>query len=111
MNIRIISYNYLISSERSSTRLHAPPGGVSSISFGDDTPSQTKKPAAASKVSNNIFGQDEDPKPSTAGVRRQSAQSAMGGSAMADIFAENKQPAAAGRVKQHPGGNSSLVIG
>ena len=76
-----------------------PPGGVSSISFGDDTPSNTKQPATAPRAANNIFGQEEDPKPNTAGVRRQQAQ------------VDNNQPAAGGRVKQQPGGNSSLVLG
>ena len=97
-----ISCHHFLISERPSTRLHAPPGGVSSISFGDDTPSNTKQPAAAARATNNIFGEQEDPKPSTSGVRRTPAQSAA---------IENNQPAAGGRVKQQPGGNSSLVLG
>ena len=114
--------------ERSSTRLFAPPGGKSSISFGDYTaPTHEPKTAYAQPVarenvnpqparnivkrgsqgqSSICFGDDSTP----AYVRPNSNQAPVSAAVQGNNGNNFQQPAY-GRVKQAPGGNSSFVLG
>ena len=106
--------------ERSSTRLHAPPGGKTSICFGEYDTSQNYPTKAAptsrrhqtgakSSMSDllsprNTEEEEEDEEIVKKMPTSNSAQ-------MAGIFSENVDPKPAVRVRQAPGGRSSLVLG
>jgi hypothetical protein len=83
--------------ERSSTRLHAPPGGKSSWSIGGDYNDEPVKPKAA------VVAAPVAVEP----VVHRASQSSMAGL----ISQQEQQPRAAVRVRQAPGGASSIVIG
>jgi hypothetical protein len=91
--------------ERSSTRLHAPPGGKSSFSIaGDYEPVKPKVAAPASVAAAPV---EPVVAPVAEPVFHRAAQSSMAGL----ISQEQGQPRAAVRVRQAPGGASSIVIG
>ena len=100
--------------ERSSTRLHAPPGGVSSISFGDYVPPHAQKQqAAVPQAVSRIVAPKVDPSAeSSFNMRKASLPSAMNGSTMTNTVSdENRAPVTGRRIQHPPGGRSSIVIG
>jgi hypothetical protein len=89
--------------ERSSTRLHAPPGGKSSWSIGGDYSEPVKPKAVPAPAPAPVAA------PAPAAVEpvvHRASQSSMAG-----IISQDQQPRAAVRVRQAPGGASSIVIG
>ena len=114
MFVEVITLILFTLVERSSTRLHAPPGGVSSICFGDYTPSNAQKqPAAISQPTSNKIAPKADPiSEGPAHMRKAYHQSSMGGGMMANLMGdENKAPVTGRRIQHPPGGRSSIVIG
>ena len=92
--------------ERSSTRLHAPPGGKSSWSIGGDYNDEPVKPKAA-VVAAPALAPVAVPAPvAVEPVVHRASQSSMAG-----LISQDQQPRAAVRVRQAPGGASSIVIG
>ena len=91
--------------ERSSTRLHAPPGGKSSFSIGGDY-EPVKKPVAAAPAP--VAAAAPAPVAAPAPAQPRAEQSSMG-----SILAQENAPVqrTAVRVRQAPGGASSIVIG
>jgi len=103
--------------ERSSTRLHAPPGGKSSFSIGGYPDEPVKKPVAAAPaaapaaVAAPVAAAAAAPVTAAAApapVSHRAEQSSMG-----SLLAQDAAPAqrTAVRVRQAPGGASSIVIG
>lgn len=106
---------YELDLARSSTRVHAPPGGASSISFGSpstpnemEQPPQKKKPEEQFQASNTNLGVSPQ-------VRRKSAHAMMSGSGVANIFGDDHTaPTSPGKgVRQAPGAalKSSFSLG
>ena len=93
--------------ERSSTRLHAPPGGKSSFSIGGDY-EPVKKPVAAAAPAPVAAAA---PAPVAAPAPAQQPRAEQ--SSMGSILAQENAPVqrTAVRVRQAPGGASSIVIG
>mmetsp|Transcript_15987 Transcript_15987/g.22032 ORF Transcript_15987/g.22032 Transcript_15987/m.22032 type:complete len:94 (+) Transcript_15987:64-345(+) len=81
---------------RPSTRLHAPPGGKSSISFGDDVRNDVKP-----LKTNTILLNSAPSAAAYAAAPEKSFQKEV----------TNAAPTTFRRVRQAPGGSSSLVIG
>lgn len=104
--------------ERSSTRLHAPPGGKTSISFGDYNtadnypPNPARKSAAPVKTSmSDLLSPRDDEKEEDKEIISKIIKPSNS-SQMADVMnSENAAPRSAVRVRQAPGGTSSLVLG
>ena len=103
--------------ERSSTRLHAPPGGKTSICFGDYDAStdtnrskpfvqSTKKTGSMSGILSHD-GHDSDEENETKVNRRPTNSSQM----TEAMNYESQKPQTSVRVRQAPGGQSSLVLG
>ena len=107
--------------ERSSTRLHAPPGGKTSICFGDYDSSQlyssksTPKPnqhqtALKPSMSDLLSSRSSEEEEDVDDVKKVVLKSTS--SQMDSIFSsENEAPKPNTRVRQAPGGKSSLVLG
>ena len=90
---------------RSSTRVHAPPGGASSISLGSSTaPNDAVQPAPRKKVEEIQLATDSNLGVSPQ-VRRKSAHAMMSGSGVANIFGDDHTaPISPGKgVRQAPG--------
>ena len=111
-------FNWCLScSDRSSTRLHAPPGGKTSICLGNSQPEDVVKPlrrgsASAASSNNNIFGNqqesEEELEKKRVAARRPSNSLGMSGVMHHD---ENEAPTTARRVRQAPGGTSTFTLG
>eukprot|EP00604_Paraphysomonas_vestita_P000827 CAMPEP_0174818572 /NCGR_PEP_ID=MMETSP1107-20130205/1307_1 /TAXON_ID=36770 /ORGANISM="Paraphysomonas vestita, Strain GFlagA" /LENGTH=143 /DNA_ID=CAMNT_0016030599 /DNA_START=55 /DNA_END=486 /DNA_ORIENTATION=+ len=132
--------------ERSSTRLHAPPGGKSSISFGDDTSSSssypTKRNTPQTQYSQQYQQQQNQQQTASYGKstpkntqvsmsdllsqnhnssydneeeerkkRNQQRGSTNSSQMTAAMNHENVMPKTSTRVRQAPGGRSTIVIG
>ena len=109
--------------ERSSTRLHAPPGGKTSISFGDySEPAKTTSARAtrgAQPPSSISFGADNVPPTASTGSKSLGSymqQAAPSVAAPVAPVTQQYTPASTisgngYRVRQQPGGTSSIVIG
>lgn len=122
---------------RSSTRLHAPPGGQSSICFGtygldapvvkptqrnninniyggdqviNDVAKPLRRPSTNSTNQNNIYGSDDETEAQL--KKRLEARRPSNSQGMSNVMSyEENQPPAARRVRQAPGGTSSLTLG
>jgi hypothetical protein len=105
--------------------LHAPPGGKTSISFGDDTttnypankstapyvPNNQKRSNQPTSMSNLLSQQGNDDECNT-NKKRSSQKSSNASSQMSECMnPENQMPRSSTRVRQAPGGTSTFVLG
>ena len=104
--------------ERSSTRLHAPPGGKSSMAgiFGGyEAPAPKADAKAAAGASTQVLVSQqytENVAPQRNGKAMSVAGHAMqSGSSMKDIMGTSDSAAAPARRRQAPGGNSTFTLG
>jgi hypothetical protein len=116
--------------ERSSTRLHAPPGGKSSICFGDSSAPSTSYPTNKSKDTyvpnqsyapqkknnqvsmSDLLSQSEEETEEEKRKRLAKRTNNSNSNQMTDAMNyENTKPRSSTRVRQAPGGTSSLVLG
>lgn len=96
--------------ERSSTRLHAPPGGKSSICFGSYEPEPVMKKAVLPAASVQV-APSENIEPAK-NCRTSAAGAAMqSGSSMKDAMGGGPDSAPVVRRRQAPGGNSTFTLG
>ena len=94
--------------ERSSTRLHAPPGGKSSICFGSYEPEPVARkavPAQVQAVPSENIEPAKNCRTSVAGAAMQS------GSSMKDAMGCGSDAVPFVRRRQAPGGNSTFTLG
>jgi hypothetical protein len=104
--------------ERSSTRLHAPPGGKTSISFGDYntadnyTTKPTRKTSPVKSSMSDLLSPRDDKKEEDEEEIVAKVIKPSNSSQMADVMnSENTAPRTAVRVRYAPGGASTLVLG
>ena len=101
--------------ERSSTRLHAPPGGKSSICFGSYEPEVVKptnrgvaKESANTGMISQQYAENVEPQRN---AKKPYANNQQSGSSMKDIMGGADTAATFTRVRQAPGGNSTFTLG
>jgi hypothetical protein len=117
--------------DRSSTRLHAPPGGQSSICFGTYGQDENVAKPVNRAQSNNIFGAEQtndvvkpSRRPSANNIygsdeteeelerKRQLARRPSNSQGMGNVMAPvDEAPVTARRCRQAPGGTSSFTLG
>lgn len=91
-------------SERSTTRIHCPPGGRSTFSFTGEEPKSTQKPQRVADPNHGHSSHESR----NSGLQMSSNAFASGSNQNAGNFITEKPTT---RVRAPPGGSSSLVLG